>query len=119
MSTPCLLAVRDADGWTVVRVAYDGDPSWTGRRLLDHYTDPAVVERLTALGDLNVLRDTPEACEPRPDGRPARRVRDVEDCLTSEDFEYAYEWDGARWRELRWDDRTGLMRRRPIRKGDA
>ena len=50
--------VRDGEGNKTIRSVYvhsDGYPMGVGQKLLDHWTDPAQIAALIALGDLSVL----------------------------------------------------------------
>lgn len=74
MSTRSRIAVRHEDGThTSVYCHFDGYPAGVGAVLTAHYTDPAKVERLLALGDLSSL--AAEIGEQHPfDSREAAHV---------------------------------------------
>lgn len=59
MSTRSTIALEFADG-TVGQVYChsDGYLSWNGKKLLNHYADPAVVRELIAHGDISLLNET-------------------------------------------------------------
>lgn len=56
MSTRAMIARSNGDGTlTAVYLHSDGYPSHAGNVLLHHYTDPAKLDALLALGDLSIL----------------------------------------------------------------
>lgn len=56
MATRSTIAKENADGTiTSVYCHFDGYPAGVGQTLKDHYTDPAKIDQLLALGDLSVL----------------------------------------------------------------
>jgi hypothetical protein len=56
MATRSTIAKENADGTiTSVYCHWDGYPEGVGQTLADHYTDPAKIDQLLALGDLSVL----------------------------------------------------------------
>ena len=56
MATRSTIAKENADGTiTSVYCHWDGYPEGVGYTLADHYTDPAKIDQLLALGDLSVL----------------------------------------------------------------
>jgi hypothetical protein len=109
MSTRSRIAVRRADGtFESIYCHFDGYPEGVGRTLAAHYTDPAKVERLVALGAISVL--APDIGEPHGfethdegDGRCLAYGRDRGDrgteAHTSPDFPALQALATASWGE--------------------
>ena len=55
MSTHASIIHKTADGYAGIYVHFDGYPRHTGRVLAKHFSDPAKVAELIALGDLRGL----------------------------------------------------------------
>ena len=49
---------------------FDGYTSGVGQILLDHYRDPAKVQKLVALGDISILAEHVEPTDPHSFGSP-------------------------------------------------
>src|SRR3954453_17211570 len=63
MSTRSFVGIETPDNSIVaIYVHFDGYPTGVGATLVEHYTDPAKIEQLMALGDLSIL--APEIGEP-------------------------------------------------------
>lgn len=70
MSTRSFVGIQTPDGSIVaIYVHFDGYPSGVGATLVAHYTDPAKLEQLMALGDLSIL--APDIGEPHPFDDPS------------------------------------------------
>jgi hypothetical protein len=94
---------------------YDGYVSNNGRLLHDHYTDPAKIAGLIALGSLSTLEASIEAPEghsfaTKEDGHTVAYHRDrgedidpgrvdptVDDWWQGDNEEFAYLWYGTQW----------------------
>jgi len=77
MSTRSLIGIQRPDGTiTGVYCHFDGYPDTVGKILREHYSDPAKVEQLVALGSLSSLgpRLAPKPDEAHSFGRPAKDV---------------------------------------------
>lgn len=62
MTTRSLIGMQHGDGSiTAIYCQCDGYPSYNGKVLRDHYTDGVQVEELMALGEIDVLGQTPAA----------------------------------------------------------
>lgn len=62
MTTRSLIGMQHADGTiTAIYCQCDGYPAYNGKVLRDHYTDRSRVEALMALGEIDVLGQTPVA----------------------------------------------------------
>jgi hypothetical protein len=55
MSTRCLIAKKTDTGFLAIYCHHDGYLSGVGKMLATHYTDPATVDALFALGNLSGL----------------------------------------------------------------
>ena len=117
MGTRSRIAAANADGtFTGIYCHWDGYPSGVGKTLRDHYSDPATVAELIALGDLSTLGekigtkhpfDTRVVDECTAYGRD--RGKTGTEAVTSADFpalqaltqesggEYLYVFKGGQW----------------------
>lgn len=60
MGTRCVIAREAPDGSIESAVCFlDGNPAEAGRRLLQHYTDPADIEALISLRTINSMGSSP------------------------------------------------------------
>lgn len=58
MSTRSIIGMEQADGKIkTVYCHWDGYPFRNGKKLLEHYTDPAKIEKLLKQGDISSLRE--------------------------------------------------------------
>lgn len=55
MGTRSFIAHKTADGYRAIYCHWDGYPSWNGRILYQHYSDPAKLDALLDLGDISSL----------------------------------------------------------------
>ena len=115
MSTRSRIGRKNADDTiTSIYCHFDGHPSHVGAILSAHYTSPAKVDALIALGDLSSLR---EECESPPEGHSHdssakghtvaygrdRGETDVDavthaaDAWPDSGQKYTYLFDGAAW----------------------
>ena len=115
MSTRSRIGRKNADGTiTSIYCRFDGYPEGVGAMLAKHYTDPAKVDALMALGDIEGLN---VECQNPPDGHsydaPAKghtvaygrdRGEDGVDALTHagdkwprSGQDYTYLFDGETW----------------------
>lgn len=111
MSTRPRIGILAPDG--TIRSVYchsDGYPTWNGQKLRDHYSSTKRVKALLALGDLSCINDLLDpTLKDRKEGHtfaysmrgdplnPPRKDASLENFL-SEGEEYAYLWDGTKWR---------------------
>jgi hypothetical protein len=68
MSTRSRIAMATESGFRSIYCHGDGHPEYNGRLLLEHYTTPAKVRRLIALGDISCLGE--EIGRKHPFSRP-------------------------------------------------
>lgn len=55
MGTRSFIAQKTEDGYRAIYCHWDGYPSWNGRILHTHYSDPAKLTALLNLGDISCL----------------------------------------------------------------
>lgn len=119
MSTHSIISRKVQAGYLGIYCHSDGDPSFVGKILLDHYCDDAKVTELINLGSLSVL--APECSYPEgqyhtfekpvkgytiaynrdrgdswEDNKP-EFVKPFQEDYQDWGHEYVYLWDGNRW----------------------
>lgn len=103
MATRSTIALEYADG-TVHQIYchWNGYPSYNGKKLKCHYTDPFLVKEMMNLGDMSSLGDTLYSCEfygrDRGESDTGRRkfssYCDYQENRQSEEYDYILRTDG-------------------------
>jgi hypothetical protein len=123
MSTHSNIGIVNDDGsLTYIYCHSDGYPSWNGRILLEHYTDPKKIKELMALGNISSLganigrkhdfdnyevsrknnwtraymRDRGEKGQEARTVKPKQPGNDTPFCVCEEEFFYVFK-DGVWW----------------------
>lgn len=102
MATRSLILKHSNDGnLTGIYCHWDGYPDGVGRKLIDHYKDPAKVDSLLALGDISMLgyelSDTIAYCRDRKEEMSLPFVFASVEAIKDTNFEYAHVFDGTAW----------------------
>ncbi len=117
MGTRSFIAQKTEDGYRAIYCHWDGYPSWNGRILHTHYSDPAKLTALLNLGDISCLGTglgEKHSFEDRSDdnittayGRDrgdtdteARTYLSLADLFNDASgycAEYVYVWENGRW----------------------
>jgi hypothetical protein len=99
MSTHASIIYKTADGYAGIYCHFDGYPSHTGRVLNRHYSQPAKVAELIALGDISgFARDgLPDAYRDRGEDCPASTGATLKEVEAAIGGSFTYVFDGAAW----------------------
>lgn len=104
MATRCRIAKVQDDG-TIKSIYchWDGYPEGVGKTLLEHYTDPDIIDKLIEIGDISSLRDTiEETAKEHYDSEACRKDEDIKEFMShiedaGEEYSYIFQkdWDGV------------------------
>ena len=112
MSTRCFIAKKTDTGFLSIYCHHDGYLSGAGKMLATHYSDPATVDALLALGDLSCLGPLPDSetteaysrdrGEPFEDNAPEEYpgLFALRNAARNADAVFLYVFDGGVWSYL-------------------
>lgn len=107
MSTRCRIGIKEGEKITSIYCHFDGYPSYTGLILYKHYNTQEKVKKLIDLGDISILKETPEstvayARDVKLDDTKAITTNTLEEFeILADPTDYQYLFENGKWNYTR------------------